>query len=1122
MGKVRLGKPIFVALLVLYSAYVVITTRGDVETPFSRRMRQIELSMKDLDKKSDAYLEKDALLSNLRKQELSVADAQKRAAELEAKLIAMPKDAPERLALESKLTDLHDQIPSWRDIIPINLGLDLRGGTEVRLRIASDRQERLVAALEKELSLTTPGTKAFTEKKMELDTAVNELHSNIKDAVDVIRTRLNSRGLSEIPVTKEGVNCIRVQLPGLDSESAKSIIDTIRRSGRLEFRLVDETPEKVNRVKQMAGIMPNTKNIDLSPAVSRPLKESELDKNGRGIDGGVLYDWMREPPVLDKKGNIKSEGRDYLVVKDVSLTGNTISSARVTRDDKNPLNYAVNITFNDQGRHIFSRITSEHKGELLAIVLDGQLKSAPKIQTAITDGRAIITGNFDEAEARMLTVVLKAGSLPVDIVVEMENTVGPTLGEDSIQRGMQAILYGLILVLIFMALYYLIAGAVTDVCLFINLLFIVAVLIRLNAVLTLPGIAGLILTVGMAVDANVLIFERIREEFKKGASLARAIENGYDRAFVTILDANITTLITTLILIHFGTEEVRGFAVTLTIGILTSMFVSLFVTRVFFDLLQDLKLIKTLSMNRLIENTSIDFSSMRRWAMGISGSLALIGAILFFSRGNEKYAQDFTGGTLVQINLSQQMSIETVRERLQKLTSQNFGDIGVQSIGGAGTSFLLSTSATNIEGEGSNAPEAFKKALANTFPLVQPGIVSLKGLDRKRQSREEYEVVLSLSRPRSPQEVANILAGQEFPFIHVRDAEDPLPDAETSLSADIEIRLDKSDKLADVDAIKAALIASAKKATQDLFDPETAFGSVSEKSRDEQIVVTVPLMLKTAASKDVVRDTVELLDIVRRADVKLTDTPEVATEFSTTPTSSIAMVVTLPDADVAAQNAPIQYLRTVLGRLRNNGDISFSDPFPRFNSVGPQVASEMKQKAVLALFFSMIAIFFYIWLRFQFRIGFSIGACLALLHDVCFTLGVLTVLDYAGYNLKIDLTIVAALLTIVGYSLNDTIVVFDRIRENLVAGGRKFTDTINLSVNQTLSRTLLTSMTTLLVVVALLLFGGEVIFGFALSLFIGVLIGTYSSIFIASPVLIEIEAYRHRKSEEQKSRNLQG
>jgi len=659
-------------------------------------------------------------------------------------------------------------------------------------------------------------------------------------ALEIIRNRIDQFGVLEPTIQRQGKDHIIIQLPGITDR--KRAIEIVGRTAHLEFKIVSDDTALIK--KALSG----------EEVPGYELKYLKREKIG-------------DEPLLLKK---KSE-----------LTGDMLVDA-TTEFSQQAFNQPyVSIVLNSKGGAIFSDITGKNIGKRLAIVLDGNVHSAPVMKEKIPSGRAQITGNFSVDEANDLAIVLRAGALPAPVEIIEERTVGPTLGRDSIEKGMKAIMAGGLLILFFMAAYYLIAGLIADFALILNIVLIAGAMAYFHGTLTLPGIAGLVLTIGIAVDANVLIFERIREETNVGKSIRAAIQSGFKRAFLTILDSNVTTLIVALVLFQFGTGPVRGFATILSIGIVSSMFTALVVTRLILDLLTtgNTKIHK-LHMLRIIKQPKINFIGFRKIAYVVSILLIVLGLFSFHRRGEQNYSIDFTGGTIQQFKFNNPVSAEGVRDALKEI------DLG----------------STSIQHFGNN---------------------------------------------------------------------------------------------------KEIIIRSIE------MDPE-----------------------------------------------------KIITKFGT----------------------------------------SFKDnPFEvmRVEKVGPSVGKDLKEKAIKALLIAMVFMVIYISFRFEFR--FAIAAIVALLHDVLISLGVISLL-----HKEISTPVIAALLTIVGYSINDTIVVFDRIREDRKLMRKStYREIINTSINQTLSRTILTSATTLLVVLSLYLFGGEVINTFALVLLIGVIAGTYSSIFIASPILID-------------------
>lgn len=478
-------------------------------------------------------------------------------------------------------------VPSWWPSAvsqPMNLGLDLKGG--IHLVIDVNVEKAVEHSVEEDVDtirrvlrenkiryrkLDANGYTLTVQIKNEADSAaaqslikealsgyvmageLDKFEMTISDAeakeikkfavdqsIEVIRNRVDALGTTEPVIVKQGERRILVQIPGYeDSARAKGLIG---RTAQLEFKLVDE---KGDLDKALTGQIPSGDVIVYGKAENR---------------GGEM---VRQP---------------YLLKKRTELSGAEVSDARVSIDSSYN-EYAVTLKFNNKGARKFDKLTTAHVGERFAIILEGVVQSAPVIRERIAGGTAQITGGFSSQDARDLAIVLRAGALPAPVKVVEERSIGPSLGQDSIDQGMNSIIYGCIAVLIFMAFYYRMFGLVANVALIFNMLIIATAMSMIGATLTLPGIAGIVLTIGMAVDANVLIFERIREEIRLGKTRLAAIDGGYDKALSTIIDANITTLIAAIVLFQFGSGPVKGFAVTLSVGILASMFTAIMVTR---------------------------------------------------------------------------------------------------------------------------------------------------------------------------------------------------------------------------------------------------------------------------------------------------------------------------------------------------------------------------------------------------------------------------------------------------------------------------------------------------------------------------------------------------------------
>ena len=488
----------------------------------------------------------------------------------------------------------------------IRLGLDLQGGTHLLLEVKIEEalsnfltrfknemmdtlrakrifalggevvndkiellllNEEMIPPLEKFLADEYPNLKIEDIKRvgervkvtliLDSNEKQNIKNSAVDQALETIRNRIDQLGVTEPEIARQGERRILVQLPGIkDPERAKTIIG---KTAVLEFKLVDE-------------------EHDLQEALSGNVPEGSI----------ILYGIRRD----------KTTGRvikiPYLLKKKTLLTGDAVKDARVAFGEFN--RPYISLSFTSWGAKEFERITGENVGKRLAIILDGTVYSAPVIREKISGGKAVIEGDFTLEEARDLAIVLRAGALPASLGILEERTVGPSLGKDLVEKGVKVVIIGGLLVLIFMIIYYRFFGVVADLALILNLLLVLAVMVMLKATLTLPGIAGLVLTVGMGVDANILIFERIKEELKEGKPYKAALDNGYSRALLTILDAQITTLIAALVLFQFGTGPIKGFAVTLSLGILINLFTAIFVTKAIFDWLFQARVLKELKL----------------------------------------------------------------------------------------------------------------------------------------------------------------------------------------------------------------------------------------------------------------------------------------------------------------------------------------------------------------------------------------------------------------------------------------------------------------------------------------------------------------------------------------------
>jgi SecD/SecF fusion protein len=667
----------------------------------------------------------------------------------------------------------------------------------------------------------------------------------LEQAVEVIRKRVDYFGGGEPVITPVGTDRILVQIPGLDPAKIQDARDQLSRVAKLEFRLV--YPDSGQRLGE----------IDAGQQVIPPEYRIETYKHA-------------------ERGEKAQEER-LLVKKKSDLGGNHVTEAHAGYGNEG---WEVTLKFDSEGAKQFGKITEANVGHRFAIVLDGIIQSAPSIREPIYQGSARISGRFTEQEARSLASVLE-NPLQTPVTIEEERSVSPTLGLDSIRASIGAGLLGLAITLVCVLVYYRLAGLIACLALLINLILLMGALTMFRFVLTLPGIAGIILTIGLSVDASVLIYERLREELASGKTLKTAVQTAYEKAFSSIFDANVTTLITAAILFWKASGPIKGFAISLTLGILASLFTALIVGRNAFDWLVDTGRVKSIKMMHLISSKNINFLGKGFLACMVSLALLVAGATSFYIRGEKNFGVDFRGGDLLTISTTENVSVHQVREALKPLRLED--------------------------------------------ALIQ----------ESKQGNRTYMTI------RSPLHTSEMIEKQ--------------------------------------------------------------------------------------------------------------------------------LIQSLPGANFKIEGA---------------------------ERVGALVGGELAKNSLIALGLGIFGIL--IFVTFRFELSFAVGAIVALLHDVLMTVGVFSLLGR-----ELTLTMVGAVLTIAGYSINDTIVVYDRIREGLASGRRGSIEQImNESINQTLSRTILTSTVTLIPILCLFFFGGAVLRDFSLAIIVGVVVGTYSSIFIASPIVL--------------------
>ncbi len=890
-----------------------------------------------------------------------------------------------------------DKKPGIFQELKVSLGIDLVGGAELTYRILYPSEEEKEAETKKE-----------TPQKL----------------IDILRKRIDQRGLKEPRINLLNDDQIVIQLAILTEDDLQDYMDLLKRQGKLEEREV--APKLIH--ERWDGTPENA-----------PEGWFAIENNRKMVDD---YAYL---------------GGDYILVSsDLIITGTDIERAVKEQDISNPGQWAVRFVLTRDGGERFDRAAKKlfnqiPKG-LTAIIVDGKIESKPTIQAEEFNGTGTISGNFTKESAGNLAIVLSNGQLPIQIgslesgegEPEAIRFIGPTLAQDSLSRGLAAAAVGLGLVILFLILYYRGAGFVAIFTLVCSLTYLMTIMSVFNATLTLPGLAGLVLTVGLAVDANILILERIREEMAKGKTALQAYESGHEKAFSAILDANITSLIAAGVLYYFGTGPVKGFAIVLSIGIITTMFSVLVIGKVLIRLLIQSGSLREFKMMRIWTKMNVNFVRIMPACIVISLLAVVAGAGIFSKRIDQSLGMDFRGGTRLSFRLYEESTIEEVRGKIYEILNANgkpqFPDAEVTAMAedkdASATKFKL-----------------FATTNSHTFQV--------------RSSTQDQDLLQSAIQSKFANDMSHV------PFGNLPESELP---SEEKLS--FQVRVDEGPS-----------------------EEEPAGAGVYvyllEEGFDE------------AKAKKVFTDRARSLGFSRN---NVGETNIRIEQVETSPTGLVQLRVLFAASDMEMNEDELEPVnlskwRDSLSAKAKEAGLTLSrSPFESAGKIGPSVASDLKDSTIRALLVGWFLIIIYIAIRFA-SWKFGLAAVFALIHDGVIAMGVVALCGWlipSGWGLSFEMNVVtvAALLTIVGYSVNDTIVLFDRIRENLTLLKREsFREIINTSVNQTMSRTLLTSFTTLMVVLVLYIFtmtsaGG--VSEFAFPLIVGVLVGTYSSIYVAS------------------------
>ncbi len=940
--------------------------------------------------------------------------------------------------------------------LPPYLGTDLKGGTQLIYEIPED----VLAKMQANDPAATPD-------------------AIMTQTVSVIRERIDPTGTIDVLVSRRGQNGILIELPSMEDAQLKVIEDRIESLGKLEMRIVlhEGSPAAANPGEEKkrlqawldkggkALVLDSWKNIDqfnsnptegpiafgkvawyphlITPSLKDGARWAySFAKQGGDAAAVQVFEDAQWNNSLVPENLEKQELLEFVAIdmQERAFTGEDLDasgvSAGMDRDGTPAVLYRIKGDRSDD----YADWSEKYIGKNSAIILNNVVKSAPRFEQRIP-GSGQIHGDFSQDEVNELVKTLRTGSLRVEPERQSKQVIGPTLGATSIKLGLLSLLAGAAAVFAFMLAYYRTAGIVACFTLLLNVTLLYAAMLISQATITLPGLGGIVLTMGMAVDANILIYERIREELTKGKDLLRAVRAGFDRAMVTILDANITTFLTGLVLFGVGVGPVRGFAVTLMWGIITTVFTQFFVTRLLFHFMLERGWLKQYRTKAWFSTLNFDFVSYVKRCAVLSTVVILTGlAYTFFAVPREVLlGLDFTGGANLQMVLEQPVKTDEVRDRLandasfkSKFISPSVNFVGEETADGRYNAFNMRLKLS----------EELREKIAQ----------------ERREWRAEKERALA--------------AGEAVPADYVPPY------------------LQDLKRVFEKDLVQPA--ASGAKVTPNPENVSQAFAEISLHFQRPVNVAAAQAQLQAGGL------------------VNVKVTPDQADEAAAT--ESRHLYVQWTELASTREFELFGRVRDKLGKLNDTSGqpLLLSNPFPEAEEIGGRMVGELRNAAIGALILSWLLIILYLRVRFH-EYKYGIAAVIALVHDVLVALSVVALCNHLGLvHAEIDLNMIACFLTIVGYSVNDTIVIFDRIRENLAEEKRlgesePFPALINRSINQTLSRTILTTGVTMFVVLAQFLVNwgsGSALESFAFAMLVGMVSGTYSTVYIAAPVLI--------------------
>lgn len=1066
---------------------------------------------------------------------------------------------------------------------PPALGVDLKGGVILVYEIDEEQTQG-----QTEASGAGPGG----------------LSVNMSELASAIGKRLNPTGLKETVVRPYGQKQIEIVVPDIDEKEIERVKFLMTNPGLLEFMIVVDNPTKDGDIIQAA----RDQAADLLTGRSKFVKdekgvqigywavlarEKETDKNGlhpfrvtpnranllRLPTTGEIVDWKEIPSDMSLEAWLASKKIDapeilMRVDEDYRVRGADLSYARAGRDQN--LSPDIEFGFSGDGIGRMSQLTGNNLPDQsgsrqLGIVFDGALISAPTIQGHISE-QGQITGRFTQAEVDGYVALLKEGKLPAVLkkTPVSENQIGSLLGRDTIQKGTYSLLASVLIVLGFILVYYQFAGFVACVALILNVALTVAIMMLFKAPFTMPGLAGLVLTVGMSVDANVLIYERMREEFAKGSGFRLALRNGFDRAMVTIIDSNLTTLLTGLVLYFIGTDQIRGFAVTLVLGILTSMYTAIFFARVVFEVAERTGIIRSLSFFEFFHKPNVNFVGMFKPALVFSVIAIGIGLVATVSRGRSLFDIDLAGGTSVTMQLSRpeddvelrklvdealaahkderdskidyslhevavtgeepktvyrlDTSLEDV-EKLKALLAEYFGpgtahdllrnyklEVGEISSREIGATTTTASAAPAPENKGADDSGAAKSE--ETTPAEKA-----VNEEKKEEAKNEDKKEESSSQPAKDQgsgEKAADSAAEEKKASANDNSSSSKPDSLTqfvALQADEPAQEKSSDTPKETD--QKPTDAKKNEPAADAKEPTTKEEQPAEKPAEQPAEKPAGAATDSTAPKPTVSSTITTVRLsfpgAKISEEALVDRfrKSAQEKFNESPDVRAVPVEGEGPSEEWTLETQMDEARTREVVTAMKASLEASPVWQSSSKIGGQVAVDMQLKAVFAVLLSLLGIALYVWFRFH-KLSWGIAAIASLAHDTLVMLGAIGISYYVADALKpllveefkISLTVIAAFLTLIGYSINDTIVIFDRIREIRGKDPALTAKMINDSLNQTLSRTILTSGTVFATVIILYIWGGPGIHTFAFAMVVGVISGTYSTVFIAAPMLL--------------------